>query len=338
MLQLHATQMAVAINTAITLNEPLFMWGSPGIGKSDLVRQVAEEHDAQLVDIRLAMWDSVDVRGIPTVTAGVTHWNPPAVLPFKGNERFDPKRVTLLFMDEILQAMPAVQSVAFQVALDRSIGEHKLMDNVRVIAASNRQSDRAGANRILTALANRFDHVELIPHLDSWCTWAWGKELSALVIAFLRLRPDLLNTFDPAKGDIAFATPRSWSKVCKVVDAKVSVDVRYALIAGLVGEGPASELEAFMRTWETMPNIDGILLTPDGAKVPTDSATLFAVTAALAQRAEKGNFENICKYVDRLPQEYAMRCVKDSVKRKPEVQMTKAFNKFAVDHADMWQD
>lgn len=338
MLQLNATQLATAIRTCMTLDKPLFIWSSPGLGKSDIMGQVAQASDAQLVDIRLSMWDSVDVRGIPTVTDGMTHWNPPAVLPFVGNAAFTQDRPILLVLDEIMQAMPAVQSVAFQLVLERAVGEHRLMPNVRVVAASNRQTDRAGANRMSTPLANRFSHLELIAHLDSWCSWAWGKDLNPLVIAFLRLRPDLLNTFDPAKGDVAFATPRAWATVCAIVSAKLTTDIRYALIAGTVGEGPAAELEAFIRTWETMPNIDGILTDPAGAVVPTDPATLFAVTAALAQRATKGNFANVCAYANRLPQAYSMRCVKDSVKRTPDVQLTKAFNKFAVDHSDMWED
>lgn len=359
MLQLNATQLATAIKASLRLNEPLFIWGSPGIGKSDVVNQIAvedfsdwwpknnkttivqqaaETSGAQLVDIRLSMWDSVDVRGIPTVSDNMTHWNPPAVLPFVGNPAFTEDRPIILFLDELMQAMPSVQTVAFQLVLDRAIGEHKLMPNVRVLAASNRQTDRAGANRMLTPLAARFSHVELIPQLDSWCQWAWGKDLNPLPIAFLRLRPDLLNTFDPAKGDLAFATSRGWAKVCKYVSDKLPTDIRYALVAGTIGEGPAAELEAFMRTWETMPNIDGILLDPAGAVVPTDPATLFAVTAALAQRATKGNFANICAYADRLPQAYSMRIIKDSVKRKPEVQTTKAFNAYAIMHSDMWED
>jgi hypothetical protein len=338
MLQLNAKQLVTALHTSFKLDEPLFIWSGPGIGKSDVSTQVTHDVGGQLVDVRLSMWDSVDVRGIPIVQEGVTTWNPPAVLPFVGNPRFNKDKPIILFLDELMQAMPAVQAVAFQLVLERAVGEHKLMDNVRVIAASNRQSDRAGANRMATPLANRFMHVEMIPHLDSWCEWAWSKDLNPLPVAFLRMRPDLLNTFDPSKGDVAFATPRSWAKVCSIVSAKVPLDVRYPLIAGTIGEGPAAELEAFMRTWESMPNIDALLLNPSEATVPDDPATLFAVTAALAQRAEKGNFDSICTYAQRLPQEYAMRLVSDSVKRKPEVQITKAFNKFAVANAGMWED
>jgi hypothetical protein len=338
MLQLNATNTMLAIKTAINMNKPLMVWSGPGIGKSSIMQQIAAEDNAQLVDIRLSMWDSVDVRGIPSVVDEVTVWNPPAVLPFEGNSAFDPSRPIYLFLDEAMQALPAVQSVAFQLVLDRAVGEHKLMSNVRVIMASNRQTDRGGANKMATPLANRLMHVELIAELDPWCKWAWGKDLNPLPIAFLRLKPDLLNTFDPAKGDVAFATPRSWETVCEIVSQNVPIAVRYAMIAGTVGEGPAAEVEAFMRTWERMPNIDGIIMNPDSAPIPTEVDVQYAVAAALAQRAKTGNFDNIVKYANRLPNEYGMMLVKDAVRRTQSLQLTKAFNRYAVDHADVWED
>lgn len=338
MLQLNAQQLAPALSAMISLDKPLMIWASPGVGKSDIIRQLADDRDAQLVDIRLSMWDSVDVRGVPSVTKGVTCWNPPAILPFEGNPAFDSKRPIFLFLDELTQALPAVQAVAFQLILDRAMGEHKLMPNVRVFAASNRQTDRAGANRMATPLANRMTHVELIPNLDAWCSWAFAHDKNPLPIAFLRLRPDLLNTFDPSKGDVAFATPRSWETVCDIVGQNLTPDVRYALTAGTIGEGPATELEAFVRTWERMPNIDGILMNPAGADVPSEPDILYAVSAALAARAEKANFGAIIEYVQRLPDEFAMMAIRDSVKRKPEVQATKAFSQAAVKYSKVWRD
>lgn len=338
MLSLNATQMATAMKTMISMDAPLMVWSSPGVGKSDMVRQLAEDINGQLVDVRLAMWDTVDMRGIPNVVDGTTHWNPPAVLPFEGNTRFDPSRPIVLFLDEVLQALPAVQSVAFQLVLDRAVGEHKLMPNVRVLLASNRMTDRAGANRMSTALSNRMTHVELIPHVDSFCKWAWAQNKNPLPIAFLRLRPDLLSNFDPAKGDVAFATPRSWAKTCDIVEASLPVDIRYPLVAGTIGEGPATELEAFIRVWTDMPNIEGILMSPKTADVPTKPDILYAVSAALAHRATKGNMAAICEYLDRLPAEFAMVSVKDAVRRTPEIQQTIAFNVFAVKHASVWSD
>ena len=339
MLQLNAQQLQPALRAMLTLDKPLMIWSSPGVGKSDIIASLAESLDADLIDIRLSMWDSVDVRGIPSVTkAGVTVWNPPAVLPFEGNPNFDPKKTKVLFLDEAMQALLAVQAVAFQLVLDRKVGEHVLQPNTYVFMASNRQTDKAGANRMATPLANRLTHVELVPHLDSWCGWAFAHDKNPLPIAFLRMKPDLLNTFDPSKCDVAFATPRSWATVCDIVSQKLDPATRYALIAGTIGEGPATELEAFMRTWERMPVIESLIMNPTTAPVPTEMDILFSVSTALASRAEKGNFANIAEYLVRLPDEFAMLCIKDSVRRKPEVQTTKAFNQMAVKYAKIWQD
>lgn len=341
MLQLNPKQIASVIHAALNIDKPLMIWGAPGCGKSAVARQVVTERKATLIEIRLSQYDSVDIRGVPSVDkeSRTTTWNPPSTLPFEGNNAFDPAKHYVLFFDEIVQAIPAVQAVAFQLVLDRAVGEHKLMHNVKVIAAGNRMADRAGANKMLSALANRFIHVEQVPHLDSWCQWAWGKNLNPLPIAFLRLRPDLLSNFDPASPDPAFASCRAWETVCEIVSQKLPTEVRYAMIAGTVGEGPAAELEAFMRVWEKMPNIDGIIMTPDTADIPTDPATLYAVCGALAQRAEKGNFDSIIKYLMRMPsQDYSGFAVKSAVMKQKELVNTRGFNIFASKFADMFTD
>jgi hypothetical protein len=350
--KLTPSQAATTIKTCIRMNRPLMLWSSPGVGKSDTVKQIAQDLDAQVVDIRLSMWDSVDFRGIPSTANGTTTWNPPAILPFVDNPKFDPQKLVLLFLDEAMQAMPSVQSVAFQLILDRAVGEHKLMDNVRIIMASNRQQDRGGANRMATPLANRLTHIELVSDLDSWCTWAFSHNKNPLVVAFLRLKPDLLDLFEqtvnptlPANvtrkvnvGDLAFPTPRSWAVVADILEQNLPTHERLPLITGTIGESPATELEAFLRTWERMPNIDGILMNPASAPVPTEPDILHSVAAALVSRANKGNFPSIYEYVTRLPDEFAMLILKDATGKKAELMTTKTFSQAAVKYAAVWQD
>lgn len=338
MLQLNPKQTIAAVSACLDLNVALMLWGSPGVGKSDVVRHVAAQRDAQLLDIRLSQYDSVDLRGTPMPHNGLTVWNPPATLPFEGNPHFDPTRPIILFLDEIVQALPAVQSVAFQLVLDRRVGEHVLMPNVMVVAASNRAQDRAGGYRMSTPLANRFTHIEQVVHLDAWCDWAWDNDVAPLVVAFLRMRPELLNTFDPAKGDTVFASPRAWNTVSKVVKRNLPADVRYALVAGTVGEGPAAEFETFVRTWESMPNIDNILADPAGAEVPRDPAVIYAVCAALSFRATPANFDAVVDYAMRLPREFTVSAIKPAVRKTPTLANTKAFNKFAADFADVYSE
>jgi hypothetical protein len=262
-------------------------------------------------------------------------WNPPATLPFEGskNKKFDPARPILLFLDEMMQASPSVQTVAFQLVHERRIGEHTLMPNVYVVGASNRQSDRAGAHRMLTPLANRMTHVELSSNLDSWCNYIWSKNKSPVVTAFIRLRPDLLSTFDPNNQEPCFGSERSWEVVCDILDRKPPPDLRFALVSGTVGEGSAAELEAFIRTWESMPDIDQLLEHPDKGEVPQEPAMLLAISAALAHRVTPENFNAVITYGDRMGNEYLMRTVKDCLRRVPALMGSPEFNKFAVKHA-----
>ena len=177
MFQTNPQELADLIAASYHHRKPLMIWGQPGIAKSEIVQQVADKFNAQLIVLHLSQFDSVDLRGVPSVVkigdgGNMTVWNPPVILPFKGNPNFTKDRPIFIFLDELAQAMHAVQAPAMQLVLERRLGEHILMDNVYVLAASNRESDKSGANRMLAALCNRFRHVQLEPHWDSWrgCT------------------------------------------------------------------------------------------------------------------------------------------------------------------------
>lgn len=341
MLQLNPIQTRRAIEAAVMSKTPIVVWGAPGIGKSNIVEQIATDLGAVLIDTRLSQFDSVDLRGIPSVQEGMTKWNPPAIFPFRGNVAFDnpemKDRLILWFLDEILAAMPAVQSTAFQLLLDHRMGEHELLPNVRMVAATNRETDRAGTNRMLSPLANRFVHVEMVPALNPWRDWAWEHDIDPRLIAFISFRPDLLSTFDGTKNEKVFSSPRTWEFLNRFLKQDLAGDILASLAHGTVGSGAATEFLSFLDVWQDMPDIDGILLNPDKSAVPPKEkpATMFAVTAALAARADKGTIDAIAAYVRRLPAEYAVRCIKDAVRRKDEVARTKAFGRFVTDYSDL---
>ena len=340
MLQLNSNQTRNAIEACLVTDTPLIIWGAPGIGKSQIQKQIADDLGALLIDIRLSQYDSVDMRGIPSVKEGFTTWNPPTTMPFVGSEhdtKANKDRLIVLFLDELLQAMTAVQATAFQLCLDRAVGEHRLMPNVRVVAATNRETDRAGTNRMLTPLANRFTHVEMVPSLDSWTDWAWGNDIAPEIIAFMRFRPDLLSTFDPTKGDKVFASPRTWEYANRFVKQGLPVAVRDALLHGSVGSGPATELAAFMEVWQDMPDPDECIKNPEKAPIPpkTKPATMFAISAALVQRANKDNLANIVKYVERLPLDYTIRTIKDAVRKNLELAGSEVFIRAMSKYQDL---
>lgn len=313
--------------------EPCMFWGKPGVGKSEGVRQAAADHDAALVDIRLSQYDSVDLRGIPVPTQGMTVWHAPITLPFKGNEVFeklDSDKPIFLFLDEINSAAPSVAAVAYQLINDRAVGEHKLLDNVVVIAAGNREQDRGVTNRMPTPLANRFTHYEIDVEVDSWCFHAQQQGWSPEGIAFMQFRKPLLCTFDPSKPDKAFATPRTWEKALNYyADAKMPDHIKQASMTGAVGEGPAAEFWGFVDVWAKMPKMSDIEAKPDKIPVPEEAAMRYAVAVAVSGTMTPKNIPSFAIFLDRMDPEFGVLAWQLALKRDATVCGTKEFIDFS---------
>lgn len=288
---------------AIEMREPVMLWGQPGVGKSEVIAQLAKEYGADLCDIRLSQYDSVDLRGIPVPDVGamLTHWVPPSTLPFAGNDNFDPKRVCFLFLDELPNAIQGVQAAAYQLINDRACGEHKLHDNVIVIAAGNRDGDRGATNKMPTPLANRFTHTEIGVDVEVFSEYAISKGLSPVAVAFLNFRKNLLSTFDPSKPDKAFATPRTWVKAMRYFDHPTMSDhMRLVAMSGAVGEGPAVELNGFAKIWQSLPKISEIVKNPDTISISDDLSTRYAVAVMVSGSMNLENVSALHRYLKRL--------------------------------------
>jgi hypothetical protein len=248
---------------------PLWFRGRSGIGKTEAIHEACAEIEGVMCDIRVSQYESVDFRGIPDIQNGTTVWNLPATLPFKGNPKFDEDgAIIFLFLDEADQGEPSTAAVCYQLVNERRVGEHILMDNVVIIAASNLQSDRGVHNRVPAPLNNRFTHAELICDVKVWSAWAAKHGVSPTVIGFLNFRSELLHTFDPDKPAIVFATPRQWFNAADdFADEKMPEDVRIAGMSGSVGEGPAVELAAFAEIMHNLPPIEAIIKDPMGVVI-----------------------------------------------------------------------
>ena len=186
---------------------PTMLWGPPGVGKSALVAQVAARHDLPMVDIRLAQMEPSDLRGIPFRAGSHVEWAIPNLLP--DAQRHGPAGI--LFLDEITSAAPTVSAAAYQLILDRRLGDYHLPAGWAILAAGNRQGDRGVTYAMPAPLANRFAHFEVEVHLDDWVAWAYGQGIDERIIGFLRFRPDRLFQFDPSTQQMAFPSPRSWA-------------------------------------------------------------------------------------------------------------------------------
>lgn len=318
-----------ALAASLAASVPVFLWGSPGIGKSDVVRQVAAQRGVELTDVRALLLDPVDLRGLPHVNGdGCAHWAPPVFLPLEGVE--GPEE-GILFLDELNAATPLVQASCFQLVLDRAMGEFKLKPGWHIVAAGNYESDRAVTHRMPTPLRSRMLHLNMIADNDEWARWMVEREKRPEVVAFVRFRPELLHNFN--KDTQTFPCPRTWAKLSDLLDAEPSPGIEHAIYAGIVGEGAAVEFTAFLRTYRSLPDIDDILTRPAKAKVPDDPSAQYAVSSALGRRIDEANLANAITYLDRLPQEFSVFAVRDAL-RRPDMEKrltrTAAFVKWSM--------
>lgn len=320
-----------ALRTTIATKRPAFIHGSPGVGKSQVVRAVAEDMRLALRDVRVSLLDPVDLRGLPFEDNGIAKWASPDFLPRV--ERDGEKGI--LFLDELSAAAPSVQVAAYQLVLERRLGEYALPAGWAIVAAGNKSTDRAVVQKMSKALANRFSHFEFEVDLNDWIDWALDANMPEEVIAFIRWRPELLHAFDPADPSPAFASPRSWEYVGSYVADGPDPAVEAELYRGTIGEKAATEFVGFLRVFRSLPDPAGVLLNPDTAPVPDDPATLYALCGALSRLASKDNFDRVTAYGSRLPAEFSVLLVQDAAKRKPEVQSTRAFIKWAAANRDV---
>lgn len=247
----------------------VMLWGPPGVGKSSIVRQVAEQHGLSCIDLRLSQLAPTDLRGLPAPQGDRARWLPPEFLPADG--------AGVLFLDEINLAPPALQGVAQQLILDRRVGSYALPDSWYVWAAGNRKEDRAAVFDMPAPLANRFIHLEVAPSLEDFRAYALRHAIDDALIAFLAFRPELLHAFQA--GQLAWPSPRSWDMANQLRRAGLD-------IAPAVGVGPAAEFDAFLALIRDTPDIDAILHGKGAADFPAEPSVRYATVTALVARAK----------------------------------------------------
>jgi MoxR-like ATPase len=219
-----AVQARRSLLKAFEVKRPLFLWGPPGIGKSELVEGIARDLNGLMIDLRLGQMEPTDIRGIPFYNKdiGKMDWAPPVELP--DEEMAAQYPIVVLFLDELNSAPPSVQSAAYQLILNRRIGKYVLPNNVVMVAAGNRESDKGVTYRMPTPLANRFIHQEMKVDFASWQEWAVNNQVHKDVVGYLTFAKQDLYDFDAKSASRAFATPRSWSFVSQLLDDNVDAE------------------------------------------------------------------------------------------------------------------
>jgi hypothetical protein len=258
---------------------PVMLWGPPGVGKSQLVAQVAAKHAAGLVDIRLSQMEPTDLRGIPFRAGERVEWSIPNLLPdiARHGER------GILFLDEITSAPPTVSAAAYQLILDRRLGDYRVPPQWAIFAAGNRQGDRGVTYHMAAPLANRFTHYEVEADLDDWIAWAHAHDIDERLIAFLRFRPELLFDFKPSVNPVAFPSPRTWEYADRALKkfARQPALLTDAL-QGALGAA-ATQFKTFIDHLAQLPNLDAIL-QGQSKHVPDSIDLQYAVASALVRR------------------------------------------------------
>ena len=254
-------QVRKSLLAAFKAKRPVFLWGPPGIGKSEVVQELTEELGGFMIDLRMAQMEPTDIRGIPFYNKenGKMDWAEPIDLPTEELAAQYP--IVVLFLDEMNSAPPSVQAAGYQLVLNRRVGKYILPKNVVIVAAGNRDSDKGVTYRMPMPLANRFVHLEMRPDFTAWQQWAVNKGIHKDVVGFLSFAKQDMYDFNAKSASRAFATPRSWCFVSDLLDDEdnVDTDTLFNLVAGSVGDGLATKFMAHRKVAGRMPNPADIL-------------------------------------------------------------------------------
>ncbi len=279
-----------ALRKCIKKQRPVFIWGPPGIGKSDIVKQIGNEQGREVIDVRLSLWEPTDIKGIPyyNSNSSTMTWAPPAELPT------DPESTAILFLDELNSAAPATQAAAFQLVLNRRVGTYQLPKGVSIVAAGNREGDKGVTYRMPAPLANRFLHIELRCDFDDWHQWAVTNRVHEQVVGYLGFAKQDLYDFDPKSSSKAFATPRSWMFVSELLEEDdVPDNTLTDLIAGAVGEGLAIKFMAHRKVAKQMPKPEDILAGKIKKSEIKEISAMYSLTISLCYELQEADHKKV---------------------------------------------
>ena len=327
--KISVSQMAEYLSNAYTnlilANKPLqrfpsvMLWGAPGVGKSQGVRQIATKIEEKtnkkvaITDVRLLLFNPVDLRGIPTANAEKTLavWLKPQIFQMDDSEDV----INILFLDEISAAPQSVQAAAYQITLDRKVGEHMLPDNCIVMAAGNRVTDKSVAYNMPKALSNRLCHFEIKGDADSWHKWAVKTGIHEYILGYLEYNSVALMRFDSTGTDLAFATPRSWEMASNIFnDISSDMNEVYPMIIGCIGRDTASSLKSWVELYDDLPSMEK-LFSGEPVRILNNTEYLIALRSAMVSYArknpEKEKIDNSIEFACTLPWAFRRKLMRD---------------------------
>ena len=280
-----------------------FIVGSPGCGKSQIVKEIADEYGLKMIDCRLSTMEPTDLQGLPWIQDGKAQFNPYEFFPLEDTPIPKGYQGWCLFLDEFNSASRATQAAAYRVVLDREVGQHKLHSHCFVIAAGNKLTDNAIVNRLSTAMISRVVHLPMIADFDDWLlNFAIPHKIDERIIAYLSMYPDKLMQFDPEREDEVFCSPRTWefaSKLIRANEGKLSKGL-IPVLSGCITFEEATSFVQFSEVYKDLITIDMLQKNPD-MEPPQDHATLWATVIHLINATTKDNFKDLVVFLRKIP-------------------------------------
>jgi len=327
---MKASRLTAVLESLLSQPWATFIWGAPGVGKSSIVRQVAQAKCLPVIDLRASLLDPTDLRGIPMIKDGQSVWCPPSFLPKVSDTP------GILFLDEINAAPPLVQAALYQLILDRRVGEYVLPKGWKLIAAGNRREDKAVTFKLSSALANRFIHLSLEVDAGDWHEWAIQHSIDAHIIAFIRMRPELLS--QAVDGKEAFATPRSWEMASDVIREFGQPEDTIDILPGIIGEGAAIEFLSFVKNSVALKDLEKIIASPETAALPQALDRLWVVVSYLTTRAKEPQVLHAASVLlSRLPPDFSVVLARDVMKVVPMFARDPGLIAFIQNHGDYFK-
>lgn len=332
------TQVRMAVEKNIHI--ATLLESGPGLGKSSIVEQAAEEMSKELGEpvlckpFHLTTVEPPDVRGFglpakdgngkPCMTFTTPPWAVQPGEPARG----------ILFLDELGQASQDVQKPAAELLLHRRVGTYQLPQGWIVVAATNRESDKSGVVKQLMHVVNRRMLIKIEPDLDAWVNWAERNDVNPLAIAFAKWKPGHVFADKLPEKPGPFCTPRSLVMASQLI-AELPIEQFIECAAGIIGEGTAGELVAFLRVAQQLPKFEEIIAKPDKVRVPDKPDACYAVMQMVAHRVTGETATAGFTYLKRLPKEFQVAGLKAAFNKCPEIVQAKDYAKWLHENKDL---
>jgi hypothetical protein len=333
MFTMKPREVRAAIISCMEVNLVPFVTSSPGLGKSSIIAQIANDFSLELIDLRLSQCAPEDLMGLPmkegTGKAARASFVPFNTFPTEGDQIPKGKNGWILLLDEFNSGSKSVQAAAYKLVLDRMAGQAKLHENCFVVCAGNLATDRAIVNSLSTAMQSRLIHIEMVADHKDFMTHAIKAGFDHRILGFLEFQPNKLHSFKPDHNDRTFACPRTWEFASRLVKDRPMADVSLPLLAGTLSDGIAVELHTFMKEYDKLPSYGDILARPTTVTVPSESSTRYALVTMMVAKFEADTFDKVATYVQRMPSEFQVIYFRMLVQRHPDIRRQTKFKEIS---------